>query len=144
MGRLICMERGGVKQEEKFQCQQWEHRQENCSKHFCWQHLVQRRGERRVPESSLRLSWKESWASEGLACLLNTFPVGEISNAKLLLVQLMEWPFQKLLHVSSLWVLGLKYKFKRAGCRRGVCHFFWYFVSSSLLWSLQQCSSDNL
>lgn len=82
--------------------------------------------------------------AKGWACLLNTFPGGEISNAKFPLVQLMEWPFQKLLHISSLWVLGLKYKFKRAGCRRGVCHFFWYFVSSSLLWSLQQCSSDNL
>lgn len=27
----------------------------------------------------------------------------------------MEWPFQKLLQISSLWVQGLKYEFKREG-----------------------------
>lgn len=27
----------------------------------------------------------------------------------------MEWPFQKLLQISNLWVLGLKYEFERSG-----------------------------
>lgn len=82
---------------------------------------------------SRRVAWGSAGRRAGLetgwACLLNTFPMGEIPNAntfpmgeipnaKFPLVQLMEWPFQKLLHISSLWVLGLKHKFKRAGGRR--------------------------
>ena len=35
----------------------------------------------------------------------------EILNKKFPLVQMTEWPFQKLLQFSNLWVLGLKYEF---------------------------------
>lgn len=55
------------------------------------------------------------------------------------LVQLMEWPFQKLLQISNLWVLGLKYEFKKGGKVEWEC-----VISSGILFpalSFDLCSS---
>lgn len=107
--------------------------------------------------ASCRAIWysaeRRSELATGWTCLLNTFLMGKRKkktlkkNSQIKSSHLFSWwgdlsrdSYKFLPSESLVWNMNLK----RRGGRRRVCHFFWYFVSSSILWSLQQCSSDNL